>query len=220
MEEIEDFQEKIEYLKKEVDSLRDYTNPTYNKYVKKFTDYTEKRLNDLQKWKENEISYAEDEKEQSVACCNSDNENYLEQIDSRYLLYLKYKFDELKAYFPNEFQYFASQGADIFTRISKVASITDEKASSTSIKFPNKPLLTAEEIENDMQKVVFKDHIRVESNCIIIDGKRYKVGDFIPLKNGTSFAQLLFIHPEISIVVDGERFTVTPSRLERIVYRM
>ena len=215
---IENLQKKYELIRREVQELNNGTNNAYIQYIERFTQYSEKRKEDLEKWRENEITYVEDEKERSITCCDSDCESYLAQIDTRYKMYLKFKLETLKRYFPQQFQYYEKQNIDIINDLSKIPSVTDDRASTTSIEFSDKPLLSPEDIKQDLESIPTPPKVTVKKDSITIGHKTYKIGDHIPIPsaNGSS-AQLFFTHPQISLLIDDELFKISLERFEQLL---
>ena len=210
--------EKLEYIQSEVLSLRNNTNTTYNQYVERYIKYSEKLKEDLEKWKENEISYVEDERDRSISCCNSDFDIYLSQIDSRYKIYLKFKVEALKTYFPEQFEYFSKYGLDILHELSEIPSVTNERAPTNSIQFSDQPFLSKEEINSDINSLHYIVKPVVKQDSIVIGSNIYKIGEKMPIPSiPGSYLQLLFTHPNISVVIDGESFDITIERFVRLV---
>ena len=218
---IAQLQSKYILIRKEVSEINNHVNEMYNQYIQNFIEYSEKRKEDLEKWRENEITYVEDEKERSISGCNSDCESYLAQIDLRYKMYLRFKAETLKKYFPQQYEYYRQNGLSIIQDIESVPSVTEERAPISSIRFSDKPLLNSQDIRNDINLITHPKDPVIKKDRITFDGKSYKIGDSFPIRLSpkvTCTAQLLFLKPKISILIDDEQFEVTPERFRSLIY--
>ena len=213
-------QEKYLLIQKEVSEVDQKANVMFNEYIKKFEEYCEKRKEDLEKWRENEITYVEDEKERSISGCNSDCDSYLTQLDTRYKMFLRFKLETLKKYFPDQYEYYRQNGLSIIQDLEMVPSVSEERAPLSSIRFTDKPLLSVQDIRNDINSIPDNQEHQVKKNSVLIHGKSYKVGDIIDIQllpNLTYTAQILFLKPQVTLIIDDNQFEMTLERFITLV---
>lgn len=207
---------KYLYIAEQVSLLKQGTNQDFLDYIQKFDEYSDQQEKSLEQWRKNEVKFSEDEKENSLKCCNSDCEYYENQIEIRYKEYLRFRADILKKYFPQCYEYFATENPTIFENLKDVKSYF-EGVSLPNYQQNTSPKLTPQEILADSQEIA-KHKFQASKESIVVNEKTYRIGDIVSLKVDPDIrAHIMFTHPNVVLAIDGETVTLSQKKFSEIV---
>ncbi|EAY05606.1 hypothetical protein TVAG_263750 [Trichomonas vaginalis G3] len=213
---VESLKKKYLYIFEQVNLLKMGTNEEFINYLNKFDQYSDDQIKKLEEWRNKEIKFSEDEKENSIQCSNSDYEYYENMIGVRYKQYLRFRVDMLKKSFPECYDYFASQNPTIFSIISKVDSFTEGVNLPPNIQ-DTKPKLTQQEISDDIEKSKLRK-FQANREAITVNQKTYRIGDIVSLNIDPDVkAHIIFVHPKVVLAIDGQTVTLTQKKFIELV---